>query len=464
MSPRQATAAKPATTQAQKHHAHRHKPVQDQITLRRRLHAPKNLDGCCTTLSVSTGHEDGSADKEIISKTVNAQRQGQGNLDVQVHEWTVLTLSRSPLPCRNLLLGRNGENVEEVCQWYFACQLPDRDGDFFRSAQDDWVKDMWDMGRSSEPMFSALGAFAMHKKAILGGSKAKPDYYEQKCHLIQNIIIDIRRCPAGPAPSTVVAMATLAYLDIRENQSEAAGAHLRAVSSFIDMPKLSNQGWIYCTWTDLRYALFTIQEPFLPFYIPLAFRGVPAVLHPYQREAFRLGALNASRCPRSPAFTLNMASDIFGKLHALCYYSGIPATPQTPPFGQVYALEYGLRVVQARAKRNDGDIFTAPIMLITSAIQLHVWMAARFYTPQARETHLGLITIASEVIAGFDDLVSQWYITAGLESLLWVLFTIVASLHAHELPQTTEVLEMLHKALRMAHIDTCNDLEERLKH
>jgi hypothetical protein len=125
----------------------------------------------------------------------------------------------------------------------------------------------------------------------MGGSQAKPDCCEQKCHLVQNIIIDIRRGSAGPTASTVVAVAILTYLDFRENQAEAAGTHLRVLSSFIDMPKLSNQGWLYWTWTDIRYALFTIQEPFLPFHIPLAFREITAVLHPYRREP-------RGRCPR----------------------------------------------------------------------------------------------------------------------------------------------------------------------
>jgi hypothetical protein len=158
MSPTQVIAAQPTTNQSQKHHAHRHMRLQDQSTLRRRLRAPKNLVGCCTTFSVNTDDEDGSADREIKPKTVDAQRQGRGNLNVYIHEWTVPTLSRSHL---HLLLGKNGENVEEVCQWYVACQLPDQDCDF-RFAKDEWMKDIWDMSRSSEAILSGLGAFAMH--------------------------------------------------------------------------------------------------------------------------------------------------------------------------------------------------------------------------------------------------------------------------------------------------------------
>jgi hypothetical protein len=234
------------------------------------------------------------------------------------------------------------------------------------------------------------------------------------------------------------------------------------VSDFRYCPTSSTMT-LYCACTDLRQALFTETEPQLPFYVPPVFREVHPALRFQEREALRVGTLNASQCPRSAIFTLDMSSDLLGKLHVLCYYSDVLAPTETPPLGQTYALEYGLRVVQARAKRSAGDLFTSPIMLITSAIQLHVWMASRFYTPQARETHLGLIKLAFQVIDGFDDMITQWYIAAGLESLQWVLFTLVASSRAHELPQTTRILALLYKALRKAGINSCADFKARLK-
>lgn len=458
-SPRQTEAAKLAKAPAQDSHGHSRRRSEAKDARRKRLQAPGRLDGCSTAPLAMAGdtHDDESADEEIVSGRADALWQKQRNDSNASDDADRASSKWLTTPSRN-------QDVEEIGQWYFACQLPEHDIEFFRSVQDNWVKDMWQMGQNSEPIFSVLGAFALHKKALLGGPQARPEYIEQKGKIIQNIVSDLRRHPSGPDPSTIVAMAILAYLDIRDNQLDASGTHLQAVAKFVDMSAIPVQGWLYCTWIDLRQALFTSQEPSLPFYVPVPFRELPSSLRNYQREAFRLGGLNASQCPRSSVFTLDMASDMFGKLHALCHCSEIPPPGETPPFGQVYALEYGLRVIQARAKRNgEGDVLTAPIMLITSAIQLHVWMASRFYTPQARETHLGLIKVATETMAGFDDMVTQWYIAAGLESLLWVLFTLLASLHAHELPQTNEVLGLLYKALRMARINTCEDLEKRLR-
>jgi len=403
--------------------------------------------------------DDENCDEEIIPSDDPAYEQDQ---DLHVSQVAVPYLSKSSTPSRAVLLGQNGEDIQEIGQWYFACQLPEQKYKLFESVQNHWVKDVWDMGRDNQSIFSVVGAFALHKKATLGSGGAKSEYYGQKGQIIQNIISDIRHSPGGPDSMTVAAMAILAYFDIRDEQHDAAATHLSAVRSFIDMSKMSRQGWLFAAWTDLRQALHVVTEPVLPFYIPAVFHEVYQPLRSQQREFLRMGAVNASQCPRSPVFTLDMASDLFGKLHTLCYCSEYAPT-ETPPFGQVYALEYGLRVVQARAKRSEGDVFTSPIMLVTSAIQLHVWMAARFYTPQARETHLGLIKTAREVIDSFEDMVTQWYITAGLESLLWVLFTMVSSFRVHEIPQTTKILGLLYQALRKARINSLDDFESKLR-
>jgi hypothetical protein len=322
---------------------------------------------------------------------------------------------------------------------------------------------MWEMGRKSRTIFSVVGAFALHKKATLGSSQAKSEYYERKGRIIQNIISDIQQSPNGPDSITVAAMAILAYFDIRDEQRQSASTHLAAVRKFIDVPKMSPQGWLVAAWTDLRQALHGVTEPALPFYVPVAFREVHETQRFQNREAFRLGATNASQCPRSPVLTLDMASDLFSKLHALCYCSELPASSVTPPFGQVYVLEYGLRIVQARARCSEGDVSTSLILLVTSAMQLHVWIAARFYTPQARETHLGLIKIVCEVIDTSEDMATQCFVAAGLEPLLWVLFTLVANFQAHEMSQTTKILELLYQVLRKARINSCDKFEARLK-
>lgn len=417
--------------------------------------------GATHLASTDTDSDDGeNHDGDLVSNDAVKHEEEQRS---HIFGASLPCLAGCVTPSRPVLLGQNGEDVQEIVQWYFVCQLPEQDYELFRSVQTHWVQGMWDMSRHSRAFASVVSAFALHKKATIWSPQTKSKYYEQKGQIIQNIISDIKGSPNGPDPVIVSAMAILAYFDIRDEQHDAASTHLAAVRHFIDMPKMSPQGWLVAAWTDLRQALHSVTEPVLPFYVPVAFRNVHETLLLKQPEAFKLGVTNALQCPRSSVFTLHMASDLFGKLHTLCNFSRFPDSSETPPFGQVYALEYILRVVQARANHSKGDVSASPIMLITSAIQLHVWMATRFYTPQARETHLGLLKIACEAIDSFEDVVTQFYIAAGLQSLLWVLFSLVSSFRAHEMSQTTRTLGLLYQCLRKARINSCDEFEARLR-
>lgn len=424
-----------------------------------------NVDGPSTASSNTASPDDMDVDGQRPGDTTSDDADGEESVEEiprDSHTSDEEIAIRAPL--RGLALTTDDQFTHDIGQWYFLTQMPENDLQFFESAQDHWVKGIWEMARISQPMYAAMGSFALHKKAALSGPQARPQYYEQKGRMIQEIVANLQTSQGGPDPYTLVAIAILGYLDIRDGEFQSAETHLQAVCKFIDMASLSPHAWLYCVWIDLRYALFTGKEPMLPFYIPAAYRELPGSVLSCQQEASRLGSINASECPRSPLFTLDMACDLFRKLHALCFCSDVLLPSEDPPFGQVYALEYGLRVVQARAQRSHGEIFNSSIvLLVTCSIQLHVWMASRFWTPQRRESHLSLITRASKLIHSFDDLVTEWYIFAGLESLLWVLFTIVATLRAHEHPETQEILDLLHKAFQKARITQRSDFESRLQ-
>jgi hypothetical protein len=449
---------------AQKPYRHRYEQTQDNSACHTRLRDHESFGDFHTTpLSMMTTDDLKTCVEGVIASDTNAQEQDYEQLHPRITKGVSKHVSHTTTPSRSVLLARKGESIQKIGQWYFACQLPETNLQYFGPVQREWVDKIWEMGRKSAAMFAVLGAFAFHKKATLAGSQAGSNYYTQKDQIIRHIAEDMQRSHGGPDPLTVVAMAMLAYLDIGEDRLDDAGTHLRAVCKFVDMPRMPPQGWLYCAWIDFRHALVTSTEPCLPFYIPEALREVAVISHRHERKASRLGPINASHSPRSPVFTLEIASEIFTKLHDLCCRSDALLATEAPPFGQVYALEYGLRMVQAHAEHNDKDFFTSPTMLITFVMQLHVWMAARFYTPQARETHAALLVKACKIIDRFDDMTTQWYTYAGLESLLWILFTLSVSLRAHELPQTTKVLELLYRTLRMAHIDCCGDLQTRLE-
>jgi hypothetical protein len=175
------------------------------------------------------------------------------------------------MPLQGLVLDTRSVDVGHIGQWYFVSQMPENDLRYFCSAEHHRVKALWEMACVSQPMYSVMEAFALHKKAVFC-KQSTTQYYEQKGRVIQDIVANFNRNRVAtrdaPDPLTVVAVAILGFLDIRDSQFDAAGTHLRAVCKFIDMPQLPPHAWIYRVWIDLRFALFTGPEPQLPIYIP----------------------------------------------------------------------------------------------------------------------------------------------------------------------------------------------------
>lgn len=354
-------------------------------------------------------------------------------------------------------------DLEDIGRWYFHTQLLDQDTKFFNSAQDHWAHGVWDMARVNEPMFNVMSAFAMHKRVSLSEPGSQALYLDKKVKLIQSIQSDLGQAGKAPDPLTIVAIAMLAFFDIRDLYFGAAEHHLRAVSRSVNMETLSVHAWLYCAWIDLRYALFTGKEPLLPYYVPAVARRSPSVYDPEMKEADRLGAINATQCPRSPLFTADMAHDLFRNLHLLCAWSDSPEYAKDPPFGQIYDLEYTLRVVHARVRKPENDqAMSLPIELMISAAQIHVWVASRFWTPQRRESHLALITRACNLLDVTSN-VTYWTIHVGLSSLLWVLFTFVASSKPHELSQVSRLSHLLYTTMRRMGIRSFEAAERHLK-
>jgi hypothetical protein len=137
----------------------------------------------------------------------------------------------SDMPLQGLVLDTRGVDVGHIGQWYFVSQMPKNDPRYFCSAEHHWAKALWEMACVSQSMYSVMGAFALHKKAVF--CTQAPTQYEQKGWVIRDIVVnlDCTRVATrnAPDPLTVIAIAILGFLDIRDLQFNAAGTHLRTV-------------------------------------------------------------------------------------------------------------------------------------------------------------------------------------------------------------------------------------------
>lgn len=145
------------------------------------------------------------------------------------------------------ILGPNGEDVQSIGQWYFHSQLDGARSFHFDHAQTHWTNALWDSARANKPMFAAIGAFALHKEVTLAKRPSNFAYLEQKGRTIWHISNDLRQSHCASDPLTVVAVALLAYMDVRDGNFAAAKTHLEAVRNLVCISEMPTYAWLHCS-------------------------------------------------------------------------------------------------------------------------------------------------------------------------------------------------------------------------
>lgn len=343
-----------------------------------------------------------------------------------------------------IIRGQNGEDVQSIGQWYFFSQLPKTHVSHFRHAQKYWTTGLWEMAQDNSSMFAGLVAMASYRDVSMGTRHFESSYLQLKGQTINRISKDLSRRQAKTHSLTLVTIILLAYMDVRDLHFDAARTHLLAFCNLVDITELSAYAWLYCAWVDLRYALLTGDRPILPYHIPVSLQQSRSFLAPSSRTIQRASS-NAANCPQTEAFNHHTAFDLFNKLHTLCSFHNQIGDSDSPPFGQIYDLEYTLRVIQSQiSKDRSQNHSTAAAELTILTAQLHVWMACRFWTPQRRETHLAFMLRAASIFDTFDDILARWSGIANMESLLWIIFTMAAMMRIYGDTSFTPRLDLLY--------------------
>ena len=100
--------------------------------------------------------------------------------------------------------------------------------------------------------------------------------------------------------------------------------------------------------------------------------------------------------------------------------------------------------------------------LVILTIQLHVWMACRFWAPQRQESHLAVLSRACDILVTFVGIDVRWADSGHCESLLWILFTMVASTQVRAGPHPARLLHLLRTTLGSLKIGNHKDFSARL--
>lgn len=365
------------------------------------------------------------------------------------------------VPLSIKILGRYGEDIQSIGKWYFHSQLDEFRSSHFDHAITYWTNSLWDMARVNQSTFAAVGAFALHKEVVMAKRPSNSAYLEQKGRTIWHISNDLSQPHCASDPLTMVAVALLAYMDLREGNFAATKTHLEAIRNLKSVTRMPTLAWLQCVWVDLRYALFTGQAPVIPHYIPPSLQRDTSTRSP---QDTRMASENVAHCPQAAFFTHEIAFSIFDRLHALCRLPTQIGASETPPFGQIYDLEYSLRTVQSHVAKNElREPSASAVELVLLTVQLHTWMFCRFWTPQRRESHLAVVSRACSILDTFRDLTTRWFDFGSAESLLWVLFTMTACLHVHSHSYRTRLISLLWPVINVLNIQCHDDFAGELR-
>lgn len=347
-----------------------------------------------------------------------------------------------------IIRGQDGEDVQSIGRWYFLNQLHGAHASSFCHAQSYWTNGLWEMARTNKPLFAGIAALAAYRDVALATTYPESSYIELKGRTMFHVGRNLSERHTKTDPLTMVAIALLAYMDIRDAQFDTARLHLLAVRNLVDISEMTANAWLACSWVDLRYALLTGQPPILPYYIPPPFRRNYSCCVSANFQTVQRASSNVANCPKTDYLDHHTSFDIFNRLHALCLCSDQLENSKCPPFGQIYDLEYALRVIHSGISKGELQCHTtAAAELIILAAQLHVWMACRFWTPQRQESHLALVSRASSVLDAFSGILVRWTELASVDSLLWIVFTMVATMRIYGDTKLMRMLHHLHSTL-----------------
>jgi hypothetical protein len=367
-------------------------------------------------------------------------------------------------PSGPIICGRNWEDIESIGQWYFLSQLHGTHASHFRHAHNHFTKRLWEFAQLNQAMFASVVALASYREVSLARGIPRTSYIELKGRTIRQIGKDLSRGHARTDPLTLVAIVVLAYMDLRDAHFEAARVHLLAFRNLVNITEIPAYAWLYCAWIDLRFALLTGQPPVLPHHIPVSFRQTHSCRVSANLRTSQRASSNVANCPQTTSSNHHVAFDLFNRLHSLCLYSGQHEKSDDPPFGQIYDLEYALRTIQSEvAKEKEPPCHTAAAAELTIlAVQLHVWMVCRFWTPQRRESHLAFTLRASSILDECGGALVQCTDIKNMDSLLWILFTVVAMMRIYGDCNLTLMLNLLRSVVTVLGIHRHRDFTARL--
>ncbi|KAF4548348.1 Hypothetical protein D9617_29g007250 [Elsinoe fawcettii] len=366
-------------------------------------------------------------------------------------------------------------DIGDIFQWFYSGQINPGSQEWRNSARYHWLDKHWDLTRQSPAMFNFTLCFALEKKGLITRSSQASRIFQYRSHILAAVQADLARNASQLPGQTVATIGGLAYIALRDGETEIAKAHVKAISLLAPLDRYEMHIWLYVVWTDLRLAASTFSIPLFKYYIPVEACGPLPFTTSELNHIDDLARRNMRSFPSISDTSSQAAQSLFQKLHQVCIAVDKKDIELTTLYGHLYDSEYSLIAITHAAWKGTSPAQTV-VKIILLAAQLAFWMSTFYVLPQGRRFNIDLHSRLLEQMALLTshpslattsgkrvDLTTVWESEASLDSLQWVLFIAAASSMEFDHARMPDFIKILKRSSAAIGIKNREDFEAVLK-
>jgi hypothetical protein len=312
-----------------------------------------------------------------------------------------------------------------IGNWYLADSTNVQASDPRAEVHRLWGLALWDMAKSDTTLFGCVALLTLHKRWSIASIFDKVLYLDHKQQVYESLCRSVASSGGNVAGNTALAIALLAFAEVREGNFEVARKHINAVAAMDCIYQLDEVQWRLVVWCDLRYAMKTATLPTLHYYLPPALTDALARVDGIVTVEARRSALSNWKHLKKYQLDKGVWFQSFVSLHIISIMvnsrtSGIQATH----LAAAYEAEYQAHTIAANlATQIEPDKTRVIDNLLIIACQLHILATTSSFAPSTVEMRETLLNKAHSGTIKADFSSNSERSRTHDPALLWALST-----------------------------------------
>jgi hypothetical protein len=135
------------------------------------------------------------------------------------------------------------DNFSMIGSWYLADSTNVHASDPRAEVHRIWGLALWEMARSDATLFGCVAMLTLHKRQSIASRFDKVLYLDHKQHVYESLCQSVASSGGNVAGNTALAIALLAFAEVREGNFEDARRHINAVAVLDCVCQLDDVQW-----------------------------------------------------------------------------------------------------------------------------------------------------------------------------------------------------------------------------